>query len=404
MDTFISFHRAQEIVLDHASRGPTEQVAFDAAEGRTLAEAVVSREDIPGFDNSAMDGFAVRVADFAEGSARLPVTGEVAAGAAPEGAVAEGTCMRIMTGAPVPPGADAVAPVEWTEEAGGVIQFNRAPEPGANIRRAGEDVCEGQKMIAAGVVVTPPVVGMLATLGYAEVAVRQVPRVAVVSTGDELVPVATAALKPGQIRNSNGPSLAAQVRSAGAEALPPFTAGDDRAAIRGVLEEALAAADVLVVSGGMSMGDYDYVRPVLEAMGLEMLFWKVRQRPGKPLGFGVLDETLVFGLPGNPVSSAICFEQYVRPALAKMLGRRVIRRPLHTATLAEAMNVKAGLHTLARGIAEVDGDGRLTVRSTGAQGSHVYSSMVAANCLIHFPEEAENPAAGAAVQIEWLTW
>ncbi len=403
MDTFIPFEKARRIVLERARPTGTERVAYDEALGRTLAEPITSRDAIPPFDNSAMDGFAVRFEDVQGVPARLKITADIPAGTAPTAPVAEGACARIMTGAPVPRGADTVVQVEWTESAGdGRVQINRAPKKGANIRRAGEDVPVGQEMIGAGALVTPPVIGMMATLGYAEVEVSAAPRVAVVATGDELVEVAEA-LGPGQIRNANGPALAAQVRSAGGAVLGPFVAGDDKKDIRRVLEVA-RAADVLLISGGVSVGDYDFVKDVLDAMGMELLFWKVRQRPGKPLAFGLLEEKLVFGLPGNPVSSAMCFEAYVRPALARMLRCAEVERPRLRATLAEGMRSKGNLHHFTRGIAEVDGEGRLTARSTGAQGSHLYSSVVAANCIVHLPEGLADPEAGTPVEIEWLRW
>lgn len=404
----ISVEEAREIILAEAAPTGTEKMPFDEARGRTLAAPITSREDIPPFRNSARDGFAVRRADF-EGNdlpVTLPCVFEVPAGHAPERAVESGTVAQIMTGAPVPDGADAVVPVEWTQtDADGRVRFERAPALHENIREAGEDVREGQTMVEEGTVVTPPVIGMAASLGYPELEVARRPRVAPLTTGDELVPV-DAQPGPGQIRDANGPSLAVQARSAGAEVLPPRTAADERADVRRHLEDALGAADMLLVSGGMSMGEYDFVRDVLEEMGMEWRFWKVRQRPGKPLGFGTLERdgshTLVFGLPGNPVSSAVCFEQYARPALAKMLGRRRVQRLRHVATLADDMRARADLHYFARGVAETDDDGCLTVRSTGAQGSHVYSSMTAANCLVHFPEGMDDPAAGTRVQIEWM--
>ena len=403
MDTLISFREARRAVLESVPPpGAAERVPAAEALRRTLARPLVSREAIPPFPSSAMDGFAVRAADVQDVPVRLPVRGEIPAGASPKQPVEAGTCLRIMTGAVFPEGADAVVPVEWTEEVEGGVQFNRAPEVGAYVRRAGDDVEEGQELAVAGTVVTPPVVGMMARLGYAEVEVAAAPRVAVVATGDELVP-ASQTPSPGQIRDANGPALAAQVRAAGGAPLPTFLAGDTRAEIRAVLEEA-RAADVLLISGGMSMGAYDFVRGVLEEMGIAWRFWKVRQRPGKPLGFGVLEGMPVFGLPGNPVSSSVCFEQYVQPALANMLGRAKAESSLQTALLAEPMRIAAGLHYFARGVAETGGDGCLRVRSAGAQGSHVFSSMVQANCFIHFPEDMEDPPAGTRVQIEWLRW
>ena len=398
MKTFVSVTEARAVVLGAARVRPAESLALAASLGRTLAAPVVSRDAIPPFDNAAMDGFAVRTEDFAEGSAHLEVIGEVAAGRAPDRAVRPGTCLRIMTGAPVPEGADAVAPVEWTAEADGRIAFDRAPSAGQHIRRAGEEIQPGDTLVEAGTVVSPFVIGMAATLGYGALDVRVPPTVAVVVTGDELVDAGTD-LAPGQIRDSNGPALAAQVLAAGGSVRGPLRARDHAADARRVLEEVLGA-DVVVVSGGVSMGDYDIVRDVLDGLGVTWHFWKVRQRPGKPLAFGTLGEKLVFGLPGNPVSSAVCFVQYVRPALAVMLGREPGPR-LVPAVLAEPIRKAAGLHHFVRGVFAFD-DGRLHVRPTGPQGSGQYSSMTRADGLIHLPEHLEHPEAGTPVEVEWL--
>jgi molybdopterin molybdotransferase len=403
VQTFISFEEARRIELATVAEQPVEHVSLDEAQGRTLAVAIDSRDTIPPFDNSAMDGYAVRAADVQDVPVTLPVAGQVPAGTSPERAVAPGSCVQIMTGAPVPEGADAVVPVEWTEQAGdGRIRVRRAPEAGQYVRPAGQDVRAGERVIDAGQVVTPPVVGMLATLGYAEVAVRVPPRIAAIATGDELVEV-DRALGPGQIRNSNGHALAAQVRSAGAGALPPLLARDDKADIRRIIEKALSA-DVLLFSGGVSVGEYDLVKQVLDAMGMELYFWKVRQRPGKPLAFGVLQGKPVFGLPGNPVSSAMCFEQHVRPALATMLGRQRVLRPRHPAILDVPSPKVENLHHFARGVAAFADDGRLHVRDTGPQASNLYSSVVRANCIIHLPDGLAEAEPGLEVEIEWLDW
>ncbi len=403
MKEFISVVEARSIILGRMPSMPSERVAWTDAVGRTLAEAIRSRDDIPPFDNSAMDGYAVRSADLQSVPVSLPIIEDIPAGTFPQKTVEPGVCSRIMTGAPFPEGADAVVPVEWTEAGeGGRVRFNRAPEPGAHVRAAGQDVRNGERVFEPGQVVTPPMIGMLTTLGYPTVEVTRRPRVAVISTGDELVDPSEA-LGPGKIRDSNGPALAAQVVSAGGEALPPFRAADTPESIRAHVEAALEA-DVLLFSGGVSVGSYDFVKQVLDEMGMELFFWKVRQRPGKPLAFGLLQGRRVFGLPGNPVSSAICFEQYVRPALAKMLGRRALLRPRHAARLDAPTPKKPGLHYFARGIASFDDEGGLRVRDTGPQASNLYSSMVKANCLFHLPEALEDPPAGTVVQVEWLDW
>ena len=403
MDTLISTDAARAVILASAMPMPEVTCSLADALGRTLAQPLSSRDAIPPFANSAMDGFAVRMAEVATVPVELEVVAEVAAGQQGTEAVAAGTCVRIMTGAPVPEGVDAIVPVEWTEGAGaGRVRIMRAPAPGQYVRPRGQDVAAGETVVVAGTVVTPPVLGIAATLGWAEVSVRIPPRVAVISTGDELVDIG-ANLEPGQIRDSNGPALAAQTRHAGADVLAVRRAGDTKAAIREAVEQVLEA-DVLLFSGGVSVGDYDFVKEVLDEMGTEWAFWKVRQRPGKPLAFGQMDGRLVFGLPGNPVSSAMCFEQYVRPALAAMLGRTVVHRPRYRARLAEPITKAAGLHHFVRGIAVPDKDSGLEVRTTGAQASNLYTSVVKANCIIHLPEALVDPPEGAAVEIEWLPW
>jgi len=414
VQTFISFDDARSIELDTVASGRdrrAEAVRLDEALGRTLAERIESRDTIPPFDNSAMDGYAVRVDDLEDLPATLEVRGEVAAGSVPDRDVRPGTCLQIMTGAPIPDGADGIVPVEWTERDGSAVRIDRAPDRGQYIRPAGQDVADGETIFDVGTVVTPAVVGMLGTLGWAEVEVAVPPRVAVISTGDELVDVGEP-LQPGQIRNANGPALAAQVRTAGAVPVGPFLARDRTEHIRSVVDTARADADVLVFSGGVSMGEYDLVRDVLDDMGFEAAFWKVRQRPGKPLTFGTIpsadspdDGRLpVFGLPGNPVSSAMCFEQHVRPALATMMGRREVVRPRHPAVLeADTAKVET-LHHFTRGIAHYGDDGRLHVRDTGNQQSNLYSSVVKANCILHLPEGLDAATAGLEVEIEWLDW
>ncbi|MDZ4699228.1 MAG: molybdopterin molybdotransferase MoeA [Rhodothermales bacterium] len=403
MQTLISVENARLIVLDAVRVQPVETIDFDASPGRTLAEDIVSQDDIPPFANSAMDGFALLAEDVAGGVASLEVIDDIPAGAVPSREVTRGTCARIMTGAPVPAGANAIAPVEWTEALpDGRVRIKRAPAPGMHVRPAGQDARRGQRMMASGEVVTPPGIGMLATLGYARVAVRKAPVVAVIATGDELLHPSEP-LTPGRIRNSSGYALCAQVAAAGGEPLPPLLARDTADSIRLVIQQALVA-DVLVFSGGVSVGDYDLVKQQLDEAGMELLFWKVKQRPGNPLAFGLLQGKPVFGLPGNPVSSAMCFEQYVRPALARMLGRTTLTRPRHPAILAADTAKVPGLHFFSRGVARYEADGRLTVRDTGSQASNLYSSVLAANCIIHLPESWAEAKAGTQVEIEWLTW
>lgn len=403
MELFISFEQARDIIMKAVGKQPKRVVGFEDALGMTLAEPVVSNDQIPPFANSAMDGYAVRVDDFQSLPVNLQILGHIPAGAVPDGSVVSGTCMKIMTGAPFPGGADAVVPIEWvTGEEGDRVTFDRAPVAGQHVRPAGQDVQRNELVLESGQVVTPPVTGMLATLGYSQVSVCVPPTVAVIATGDELIHPGEA-LSPGKIRNSSGSALRAQVLAAGGSPMGPYLARDNKESIEEVLREALQA-DMLLFAGGVSVGDYDLVKQVLDDFGLDLLFWKIKQRPGKPLAFGLLQEKPVFGLPGNPVSSAMCFEQYVRPAIAQMLGRSQIYRPLYPAYLSHETKKVKGLHFFARGIASFDETGKLRVRDTGPQASNLYSSVVRANCIFHMPADLEAAPAGTPVQLEWLSW
>ncbi len=403
MRTFISFPEARKIIMQAAPRLPGERVSLDKALGRTLAEAITSMEDVPPFDNSAMDGYAVRREDCLEVPCRLEVTADIPAGFPINEEVASGNCARIMTGAPVPRGANAVVPVEKTRPEGDAVWIEQRPAEHAHIRWAGEDIKSGEEVLPRGVVITPPTIGMLATLGAVPVPVTLRPRVSVLSTGDEIIsPDKTPG--PGQIRNSNGPALAAQVRAAGGVVQLLMHAPDDPDRLREIVEQA-QESHIILFSGGVSMGEYDCVRTTLVEMGAVWRFWKVKQRPGKPMLFGNLGSTLLLGLPGNPVSSAMCFEIYMRPLLARMLQRETEFRPLAQARLVKSMTKAKGLHHFARGIVKTDeSTSELRVIDTGPQGSNLYTSVVKADCIIHLPPEMQNPEAGARVMIERLDW
>jgi molybdopterin molybdotransferase len=402
MREFVSFQEAQELVLESVLAGPRERVTLAESLGRTLAEEVRAEGPLPPFDNSAMDGYAIRWADVQAERTPLPVTGEIAAGQWPEMPLAAGTAVRIMTGAPIPAGADTVVPVEWTaDEADGEVTITRVPEVGQHVRRAGRDVPGGEVVFSEGEVITAPVVGMLAAVGRGHVLVSRRPEAAVVATGSELTE-AGRPLRRGTIRNSNGPALAAQIRESGGALVGSWHTGDNRRELREVLERS-RGADIIVVSGGVSVGKHDLVREVLAEAGIRHLLWRVRQRPGKPLAYGLLDETLVFGLPGNPVSSSVCFDQYVRPALARILGRRHVVRPRRPAILEQSVEKKGGLHYFVRGVASVREDGVHVVSPTGSQQSNIFSSVVKANCLVHLPEEWDDAPAGRLVETEYLT-
>ena len=390
----LTVDEALERILARIRVLPSESLPLADALGAVLGEDVAAESDVPPFRNSAMDGYAVRGADVAQVPARLRVVGEIAAGAAPSRAVAPGEAMRIMTGAPMPDGADAVVRVEDTDNRADVVTITVPTRPGTSVRAAGEDLRRGETILASGTTLRPAEIGVLATLGRTAVAVTKRPRVAVLSTGDELVEL-DAKLRPGQIRDANRYSLSAAVRLAGATPVGGGIVRDTAADLRGALGEAAAGADVIVTSGGVSVGDHDYVKPVVDELGT-MDFWSIAIRPGRPLAFGEIDGRPIFGLPGNPVSSLLGFELFVRPALLRMGGRRLLHRPRVTARCTEPIDTPPGLRFFARGVYDPETN---SVRTTGPQGSGILRSMALANCFIDVPETTDHVSPGEAVVV-----
>ena len=404
MRTFVSCEEARATVCARTEKLPDQHIVLADALGRILAQEVQAREDVPPFDNSAMDGYVIAADDITRPPITLKVKGEIAAGNVAKNPVTKGICFGIMTGAPVPAGAGAVIPVEWTQAAGSShVVIERMPTTGQYIRSAGEDTLEGAVVVQPGTRITPTTIGTIAAAGHAKVYASAIPRVSLITTGDEVY-AAGGRLPPGKIRDANGPALAAQVRYAGGQVAGMFHARDRREEVATTFKHAMRAADMIIFTGGVSVGNYDFVNEVLEEAGITRHFWRVRQRPGGPLSFGTGGDHVVFGLPGNPVSSFICFEQYVRLALECMMGIPCEAPNLHKAVLTTAIAKKAGLLHFVRGVAERDSTGLLHVRTTGPQGSNLYSSAAAANCLIHLPEQWVNPEAGQEVDIEWLAW
>ncbi|HXK11138.1 MAG TPA: gephyrin-like molybdotransferase Glp [Vicinamibacteria bacterium] len=372
--------KALETVLAEVSSLPHEDVALADAVSRVLAEDVRSDIDLPPFDRAAMDGYAVRSGDVAAAPAALEVIGEVRAGQWPDLPVGPGQAVRIMTGAPVPPGADAVQQVEKTQPLDEFrVTLLAAVAPGANVALRGSEVRAGDVVLTRGRVIDPAAVAVLASAGHSRVRVARRPVVAVLVTGDEIVDV-SAAPGPGQIRNGNGPALLALARAAGGDARPLGVAPDRQEAIEAALRPALAA-DVLLVSGGVSAGDYDLVEPALLDLGARFLFTKVAIRPGAPLVFGRIGKTLVFGLPGNPVSTQVTFDVFVRPALRKMQGARVLARPRVGVELLEPVHNRSGRtsHVPVRVRSE---DGRLVARPVRSMGSADLTAHARANALV----------------------
>jgi len=365
--------------------------------GLVLVDDVAADRDVPPFRNSAMDGYAVRGEDVASAPVELRVVGEVAAGGFPDRAVGPGEAMRIMTGAPMPDGADTVVRVEDTDNASDVVTIAAATPRGTAIREAGEDLKAGETILTAGTVLRAAEIGLLASAGRARIRVRKRPRVAVYSTGDEIVDL-DAPLERGQIRDSNRYTLASAIRAAGSEPWVRGIVRDSPDALRGALREGLAA-DAIVTSGGVSVGDHDHLKPVLSELGT-IDFWAIAIRPGRPLAFGELKDgdrrVPVFGLPGNTVSALVTFEIFVRPALLRMQGRANVSRPKAKARLLEPVDKIGALRVFARGIHDPEAG---TVRLTGPQGSGILRSMSLANCLIDLPVGPSRIEPGTVVDV-----
>jgi len=391
--------QARERILERIAVLDAEEVSLVAANGRVLAEDVRSDREVPPFTNSAMDGYAVRAADTSGASAtapvRLAILGEVRAGVAPPISVRPASALRIMTGAVLPDGADAVVRVEDTAEADGHVEIRTSVEPGVSIRQAGSDIHRGDVLAIASRVVTPGLIGVISSVGRRTIRCIRRPRVLLLTTGDELRE-AGESLAPGQITNTNRYTLRAALEEAGAEVLDVGVARDTRADLVERLRSA-ERADLVVSTGGVSMGAYDLVRALIEDREA-VDFWQVAVRPGKPLLVGSVDGRPLIGLPGNPVSAMVGVELFVRPAVLKMEGRTDYERPRLSATTEDRLVNPPHLEQYFRGIARREGD-RVVVRLTGDQASHVLRSMADANCLIVVPQGTSEIPAGGMVNI-----
>jgi molybdopterin molybdotransferase len=390
-------------VLDSINRLDTAKVPLTESLGMTLAEEAVARDNLPPFDNSAMDGYAVRAGDISGASAENPVElavlGDLPAGRVAQVVVGKGQALRIMTGAPLPEGADTVVPVESTRTEDGTVLIMEELARGTHVRRAGEDVKEGETVIGTGTVLGPAEVGMLASLGYGRVRCHRRAVAGIISTGDELVGV-DEQLSPGKIRDSNSYTIYGMVREAGGEPLRLGVAVDDAAVLESMILDNLEKVDLFITSGGVSVGDYDMVKDVLAKLG-EMNFWKVAMRPGKPQAFGHIGGKPLFGLPGNPVSVMVSFEQFVRPAMLKMMGRADLFRPEVTAVLDSPVGRKKGRMEFIRVVVEWH-EGRYHARATGPQGSGILRSMVLGNGLAVLPGDVGRLEAGEEVAVQLL--
>ena len=399
----ISVEEALQVILKSIQVLGLEKVDILSSLGRVLGEDIYAPYHIPHWDNSAMDGYAVIQKDIKdatpENPATLKVVADLPAGYTAKRDLKKGEVIRIMTGAPIPEGSDTVVMVEDTKRNGDKVNIFKANSKGDNIRKAGEDVSKGTLVLPKGSVIHPAEVGMLASLKRSFVSVYQKPTVAVISTGDELIDV-DENLTGGKIVSSNTYSLSSLVRYLGATPLILGIAKDKSEDLLDRFKVAVRA-DMIISSGGVSVGDYDLVKDILKELGAEMKFWKVSMRPGQPLAFGVIEGKPTFGLPGNPVSCMVSFEQFVRPSILKASGYRQIFRPLIEACLKEPINKKVGKKYFIRCIVSME-EGKYVVTTTGEQGSGILMSMVRANGLIVLPEEKTTFEAGEMVKVQIL--
>ena len=392
MGDLLSIEEALRLVLERARPLPAERVPVAEAAGRVLAEPAVASVDLPPFDSSAMDGFAVRAADT---PGELPVRFRIAAGQPSPRPLEAGEAMGIATGAAVPPGADAVIPVEYVAEHDNRVAIEQPVQPGASVRPRGGDARSGDPVVAAGERLGPAQLGALAAAGVAEVSCARRPRAAVLTTGSELRSPGDQ-LEPGQIYEANGVVLAAQLVSAGAEVERLPAVADEPGAHRDALERALSG-DVLVSSGGVSVGPHDLVRSVGAELGIQQVFWRVAVKPGKPLWFGVRGETLVFGVPGNPVSALVSFELFVRPAVLALQGATEPGPRFGLGTLARAVRRNDARDELLRARSSVE-DGELVLRPVTGQDSHMIVRAAEADALVLVPRGDGEISAGERVR------
>ncbi|UCF88934.1 MAG: molybdopterin molybdotransferase MoeA [bacterium] len=397
----IKVSEARKIILENVSLLGKEVVGLDECLFRVLAEPVLARRDVPPHDNSAMDGFGLTASTTAGASdntpVSLPVVRTIRAGDLAGPPIREFEAVRIMTGAPVPGGVDAVVPVEDTYVEAENLFLTKPVRKNANIRRSGEDLKEQEEVLPAGRPLRPADLGLVASQGIAQLKVYRRPEVAILATGDEVVSLGEVPHEA-QIYSSNSHALTALVRECGAVPRQLGIARDEPDHLAAMIEEGLQS-DVLVTTGGISMGEFDHLKDVFGKIGVEVLFWKVAQKPGKPMTFGVRNEKPVFALPGNPVSATLSFELYVRPALRKMMGHARLYRPTVRAVLEQEIKKKPGRRNFIRGIVQRKADGVLYAHTTGEQGSGILRSMSEANGIIVLPEDADGAKAGERVEV-----
>ncbi len=393
---------AQREVLAAVPALPVERVALGEAGGLVLSEPVTAPHDVPPFTNSAMDGYAVVGADVESAPVALSVLEDVAAGHVAKATVRPSTAIKIMTGAPLPQGADTVVKVEDTRLVGDTVEILVATEAGTAVRPAGGDVTAGAEVFGAGERLSPRHLAVLASLGVAAPAVRRRPKVAILSTGDEVLSPDTAELRPGQIRDTNRPILAGLLAELGAEVLDLGIVADDADVLRETIERGAAQADAVFTSGGVSMGEYDLVKQVLGDLG-HIDFWKVAMQPAKPFAFGLIEGTPLFGLPGNPVSVMVAFEQFARPALLHMMGARHVFRPRVSGFLESGAHTDPEKTVFLRATASWIED-RWRADLSGGQSSNVLSALARGNCFAVVPRGTDDVEPGGRIELEMFNW
>lgn len=406
----LTFDEALQQILSHTPLMPAKRLTLESLPGFVLSEPVVANFDMPLFNNSAVDGFGVLSSTTQSASETAPrkltLQATIQAGDQANHTLIENSALKILTGAPVPDSVDAVVMKEFTEESNGSVLIKQSASPGMNIRRKGEEFRAGQTVLESGVLANASVIGLLATLGYSSFSAYKKPTVSVMSTGNELIQPGQS-LKPGQIYDSNSYALSAALNSLGLLGVEKLHAKDDPDATRKTLQKALQASDVVISCGGVSVGDYDFVKDIAEAMGIKTVFWRIAIKPGKPVYFGILDNgttqrKLIFGLPGNPVSALVTFHQLVKPALMKMMGLNY--QPLKlTAKLTAQLKKQAGRMEFVRGRLASE-SGQLVVSPAKGQDSHMMGGIAKADCLIYFPLESQVLNAGDMVTVEQLNW
>lgn len=403
----IDFEEAQKLVFRHCRKLPVTQIPVPKSLGYVLAESIRTSTPLPRFDASAVDGFAVRSPDLNKATHSnatcLQLTGTLAAGDNRILKLNRGTTIRILTGAQIPAGAEACVMQEHVRVENDLVFFSKPVDAGANIRFAGDEFKKGEIVLESGTLITPPVVAMLAVLGRQHVRVCRKPRVSLIVTGNELQPPGTR-LRRGKIYDSNTRGLLAALRAIGIDSIRTFRTQDTPRQIKQAFRKAFADSDVVISSGGVSVGSSDFVKDVLAELKVRNVFWRIAIKPGKPIYFGTKKKTLIFGLPGNPVAAQLGFQLLIKPAILRMMGMSSVSPLTLSAILSQDLRKKTGRMEFVRGILATGDAEQLTVRPARGQDSHMVGGLAKANCLIHFPKDQERISAGSKVRISLLNW